>query len=124
MTAFGKRIRELRKGRGDGHISLRDLAQRVGIDFTYLSKIENGKVSPPSNKVIEKLSRELGTDLEELLALAAKVSQEDLREAVAQDHRIGVLFRKLQSRDLTEEQLERMISIAVLSESDDTTDSS
>jgi transcriptional regulator with XRE-family HTH domain len=124
MTAFGKRIRELRKGRGDGHISLRDLAQRVGIDFTYLSKIENGKVPPPSNEVIEKLARELGADLEELLALAAKVSQEDLREAVAQDHRIGVLFRKLQSRDLTEEQLERMISIAVLSESDDTTDSS
>jgi transcriptional regulator with XRE-family HTH domain len=124
MTAFGKRIRELRKGGGDGHISLRDLAQRVGIDFTYLSKIENGKVPPPSNEVIEKLARELGADLEELLALAAKVSQEDLREAVAQDHRIGVLFRKLQSRDLTEEQLERMISIAVLSESDDTTDSS
>lgn len=124
MTAFGKRIRELRKGGGDGHISLRDLAQRVGIDFTYLSKIENGKVPPPSNEVIEKLARELGVDLEELLALAAKVSQEDLREAVAQDHRIGVLFRKLQSRDLTEEQLERMISIAVLSESDDTTDSS
>ncbi|MBL7065769.1 MAG: helix-turn-helix transcriptional regulator, partial [Anaerolineae bacterium] len=84
MTTFGERIRELRTTR-DNRISLRDLARRVEIDFTYLSKIENGKVPPPSDEVIEKLARELEADLEELLALAAKVSQEDLRKAVAQD---------------------------------------
>jgi transcriptional regulator with XRE-family HTH domain len=122
MTAFGERIRELRTERDD-HMSLRELAGRVGIDFTYLSKIENGKVSPPSNEVIEKLARELEADLEELLALAAKVSQEDLRKAVAQDPRIGVLFRKLQSRDLSEKQLKQMLEIAVSSEQDDATDS-
>jgi len=122
MTAFGERIRELRTTR-DNRISLRDLARRVGIDFTYLSKIENGKVPPPSDEVIENLARELEADLEELLALAAKVSQEDLRKAVAQDPRVGVLFRKLQSRDLTEEQLEQILEIAVPSEKDDATDS-
>jgi len=122
MTAFGERIRELRTTR-DNRISLRDLARRVGIDFTYLSKIENGKVPPPSDEVIEKLARELEVDLEELLALAAKVSQEDLRKAVAQDSRVGVLFRKLQSRDLTKEQLEQILEIAVPSEKDDATDS-
>jgi len=122
MTAFGERIRELRTQRDD-YISLRELARRVGIDFTYLSKIENGKVAPPSDEVIEKLARELGADLEELLALAAKVSQKELRKAVAQDPRIGVLFRKLQSRDLTEEQLKQVLEIAVPSEQDDTTDS-
>lgn len=122
MTAFGERIRELRTTR-DNRISLRDLARRVGIDFTYLSKIENGKVPPPSDEVIEKLARELEVDLEELLALAAKVSQEDLRKAVAQDSRVGVLFRKLQSRDLTKEQIEQMLEIAVPSEKDDATDS-
>jgi len=122
MTTFGERIRELRTTR-DNRISLRDLARRVEIDFTYLSKIENGKVPPPSDEVIEKLARELEADLEELLALAAKVSQEDLRKAVAQDPRVGVLFRKLQSRDLTEEQLEQILEIAVPSEKDDATDS-
>ena len=122
MTTFGERIRELRTTR-DNRISLRDLARRVEIDFTYLSKIENGKVPPPSDEVIEKLARELEADLEELLALAAKVSQEDLRKAVAQDPRVGVLFRKLQSRDLTKEQLEQILEIAVPSEKDDATDS-
>ncbi len=121
MTTFGERIRELRTTR-DNRISLRDLARRVEIDFTYLSKIENGKVPPPSDEVIEKLARELEADLEELLALAAKVSQEDLRKAVAQDPRVGVLFRKLQSRDLTKEQLEQILEIAVPSEKDDATD--
>lgn len=110
---FGEKIRELRKRKD---LSQRDLAGRVDIDFTYLSKIENGKVPPPSDKVIRKLARELEADLEELLTLAAKVSQEELREAVAQDPRIGILFRKLQLGDLTDEQLKQMLEIAVSGE--------
>jgi len=105
---FGDKIRELRKRK---RLSQRDLAERVGIDFTYLSKIENNKVPPPSDTVIRKLSRELESDSEELLMLAAKVSQQDLRKAVAQDPRVGILFRKLQSRELTDEQLRQMLEI-------------
>lgn len=120
MAAFGERIRELRTG---ACISLRELARRVEIDFTYLSKIENGKVSPPSDEVIARLARELEADPEKLLALAAKVSQGDLRRAVAQDPRIGVLFRKLQSQGLSDKQLKQMLEIAVPSEQDDATDS-
>jgi len=37
---FGERLRELRK---EQKISQRELATRVGVDFTYLSKIENGQ---------------------------------------------------------------------------------
>lgn len=37
--AFGERLRELRKARW---LSLRDVAAFVGVDFTYLSKLELG----------------------------------------------------------------------------------
>ncbi len=39
---FGERLQELRKAKG---YTLRDLAARVGVGFTYLSKAENGKLA-------------------------------------------------------------------------------
>jgi len=106
---FGSRIRELRKERG---ISLRDLADRVKIDFTYLSKIENGKVEPPSERIIKLVAQELDTDSEELLNLAGKVSSEQIRKAVESNPSVGILLRKIQSRNLTNEQIEGMVKIA------------
>jgi transcriptional regulator with XRE-family HTH domain len=108
MATFGERVRQLRV---DRRMSQRSLAIRVSVDYTYLSKIENGKMGPPSDRVIHRLAVELGADEEELLALAAKVSQGELRESVARDARVGVLFRRLQSGNLTEEQIRRMIKI-------------
>lgn len=106
---FGKRIRDLRLQK---RMAQRDLAELVEIDFTYLSKIENNKVPPPSEEVIHKLANRLNVGAEELLSLAAKVDADELREAVAQDPRIGVLFRKLQSRELTNDQVGKMLEIA------------
>ena len=105
---FGKRIRQLRL---EHDLSQRDLAARVQIDFTYLSKIENNRAAPPSDAVIRRLAAELKADPEELLALAAKVSQDELRDVVAEDSRIGVLFRKLQSGSLTEKQIQEMLRV-------------
>jgi transcriptional regulator with XRE-family HTH domain len=105
---FGKRIRQLRL---DNDLSQRDLASKVEIDFTYLSKIENNRAAPPSDAVIRRLATVLNADAEELFALAAKVSQGELRDAVAEDSRIGVLFRKLQSGDLTEKQIQEMLRV-------------
>jgi transcriptional regulator with XRE-family HTH domain len=41
---FGERLRELRKAKG---LNQKELADKVGIDFTYLSKLENGRRSSP-----------------------------------------------------------------------------
>ena len=59
---FGAKLRELRQKLG---LTLRELADKVGIDFTYLSKIENGVLPPPSEKVISKLAGVLGADKDE-----------------------------------------------------------
>ena len=106
---FGDKIRELRVYKG---LSQRDLAEMVKIDFTYLSKIENSKVPPPSEEVISELAAHLDSSVEDLLVLAAKVDLVELRDAVARDPRIGVLFRKLQSKELTNTQVNEMIKIA------------
>lgn len=47
--AFIRRSREVRE------ISLRELASKLDVSFTYLSKIENGVMPAPSNDLIEKL---------------------------------------------------------------------
>jgi len=79
MTAikeFGKRIKELReaKKRDDPAFSLRRFGQAVDLSPTFLSKLENGEMSPPKAEKIEKMAELLGVDADELLALAGKVS--------------------------------------------------
>ncbi len=67
---FGKRLRELRiKAR----LTQRELAEKVGVDFSYLSKLENGVLPPPSEKVILKLAEILHTDKDELIILAGRI---------------------------------------------------
>lgn len=70
---FGTRIRQLRQAR---RITLRGLAPRVGVGFTYLSKVENGKLDfgdYPSDDLIHRLAEALEADEEELQVLAERV---------------------------------------------------
>jgi transcriptional regulator with XRE-family HTH domain len=70
---FGQKIRELRKTKALGQ---RAVAAEVGINFTYLSKIENDKVdfAPfPSEELILKLAKALDADADDLLILAKKI---------------------------------------------------
>src|SRR5438132_1580782 len=80
---FGERVRELRKAK---NLTLRDVAGKVDINFTYLSKIENGKLDFsdfPSEKLIRKLGKVLHGDVDELLLLAEKVP-DSIRKRVIQ----------------------------------------
>jgi len=85
MNTFGDYLRKKREQllEEDKRFSLRQVAGRVGIEPTYLSKIERGDLSPPSEKVIRKLAAELGENVDILLALAGKVSN-DLKDIIVQ----------------------------------------
>lgn len=89
--AFGERVRELRKEHG---MSQRHLAERVGIDFTYLSKIENGRMEPPSEEVIRRVAEELGTSADELIVLADKLPS-DLAQELKTPERVRALRREI-----------------------------
>ena len=70
---FGERLQELRKAKG---YTLRDLAAKVGVGFTYLSKAENGKLAFadfPGEALILKLAKALDADADELLIMAKKI---------------------------------------------------
>jgi transcriptional regulator with XRE-family HTH domain len=74
VIKFGERLRKLRKTKG---LTLRALAEAVDVDFSYLSKIENGKAGYlPGADLIRALAETLGTDPLELLQLADKVPPE------------------------------------------------
>ena len=78
---FGERLRELRKLR---HITQRDLAERTGVDYTYVSHIERGKTPPPSAATIHRMAEVLEADEDELMVLAGKVPPETYRAIAAQ----------------------------------------
>jgi transcriptional regulator with XRE-family HTH domain len=83
MSAFGRFVRDRRERlkASDTTFSVRGVAQRIGVEPSFLSKVERGETSPPSEAKIVALARELGEDPDILLAMAGKVSS-DLQEAI------------------------------------------
>ena len=95
QMTFGSRIRELRQAK---NLTLRDVAKKVKVTFTYLSKIENQKLSFgefPSDELIVKLARVLDADPDELLLLAEKIP-EAIRKRVLERPDV---FRKMAALD-------------------------
>jgi transcriptional regulator with XRE-family HTH domain len=75
VMRFGPKIRELRKAK---NLSLRALADVVGVSFTYISKIENEKLDfgdYPGEELIAKLATALEVDTDDLLILAKKIPE-------------------------------------------------
>jgi transcriptional regulator with XRE-family HTH domain len=72
---FGERVRQLRLEKS---WSLRDLAAKVDVGFTYLSRVENERLNfgdYPSDALIHRLADALDADEEELLILAKRVPE-------------------------------------------------
>lgn len=100
MTHFGVTVREARERlkRNDRRYSLRQVAQRIGVEPAYLSKIERGDVGPPSEATTIRLAQELGEDPDVLLALGGKVSS-DLQEIIRRRPKLfAELLRQLREQ--------------------------
>jgi transcriptional regulator with XRE-family HTH domain len=116
-VAFGA---TLRAWRNDADLSLRELAQKVGIDFTQLSKIETGALGPPSDDQIRTLVRALGrpsAHADELIRLArdTNIPPSAIRSVLIKNPDLGALLRRIQQRPqqrLSEEEAASLRRIA------------
>lgn len=98
---FGERVRELRL---EKLLTQRALADRLGVSFTYVSKVENEKLhfgDYPSAKFIHRLAEELEADENELLLLADKVPA-DIRQRIRERPEAFRRIAKLSNRALDE----------------------
>lgn len=93
MAKFGELIRQARKDKG---YSQRDLAKLLGLDFTYLSKLENDRADyAPKEEAIRALAHHLSLDEEELIFLAGRIPKRE--EELLKEHYkdMPVLFRRM-----------------------------
>lgn len=115
-STFGKRLRALRLER---NLTQRELAEKVaarvrgedggrGFDFTYLSKIENAKLAPPSVPTILQLAAVLDANADELLALAKK-AHPDVAETFKKSEGARTFFRSARDLNLTEKEWQELL---------------
>jgi transcriptional regulator with XRE-family HTH domain len=106
---FGGRIRQLRK---DHRLTLRELAAQVGIDFTYLSKIENDQGAPPAEATIRRLAEALGADEDELTLLADKLPEEFAQDLLNRPElQVAELYRSIAGRRYTDEEWREIMQL-------------
>lgn len=108
MKTFGERIRELRKAAG---LTQREFAEQLGIDFTYVSKIENGRIEiPPSENLINRMASLLNVDAEELLALSGQFDHREIQKVISETPEVGALLRRLQARQFSADEIRRLLN--------------
>lgn len=92
--ALGRYVREKRLAREalDPSYSLRGLAGRVGVQASFLSRVERGQAASLSEGKIRLLAAELDLDPELLLALSGKLSGRAVEAVRADPERFGRLL--------------------------------
>ena len=106
---FGTYLRTQREARrqSDPRFSVRQLAGRIGVEPSYLSKVERGETPPPSEAKIRCLATELNENPDVLLAMAGKVST-DLQEVIRHRPQLfATLLREL--KDAPEHAVLRLV---------------
>ena len=81
MKRFGSYIRDCREAlnKESKGYSVRKVAEKIGVEPAFLSKVERDIVPPPSEKKIIALAKVLNEDPDILLAMAGKVSTDLLK---------------------------------------------
>ena len=87
----------------------RKLANLIGINFTYLSKLENNRADyPPREEIIKSFAEHLDLNEEELIFLTGRIPQGYAQLLKEQYQAMPVLFRRLRENpDLTQELLKQ-----------------
>ena len=97
---FGQTLKEIRRSKG---VTQRQLAAAVGVDFSYISKVENDRMSPPAADTIVKICQKLGVPPDELLAMTGKMPT-SIKEAISENQAAQQFLREAQTMTLTDDE--------------------
>jgi HTH-type transcriptional regulator, competence development regulator len=101
---FGPKLRALRRAAG---VSQRELAEKVGVDFSYISKVENDRLPPPAADTIEKICNALGVGPDELMGLTNKLPS-DLRQLLVENKGARDFMREAQGMRLSDREWDQL----------------
>ena len=105
MSEFAKLLQKLRKEKG---LTLEELANKVDVGRSYLSKLENDKVeSMPSEELLKKISTELNSDYNNLLILAGRMPKQYIKGL---DLKKVELFRTIGDKKFTDAEYKHLLS--------------
>ena len=105
MSEFGDMLKSLRV---EKKISQRKLAELVGIDFTYISKIECGTEAPPAESTIINIAKYLGEDSDKML-LAAKKIPSDFQKIIMENKDVQIFLHKAPNITASQWEMIRLI---------------
>lgn len=101
---FGQALKQLRRTKD---VSQRELADQVGVDFTYISKIENDRMPPPAADTIEKICDALDSSADDLLAKTGKMPS-SIKESLGRSSEALGFMRQASEMGLSESEWKRM----------------
>jgi transcriptional regulator with XRE-family HTH domain len=106
MPTFGALLREKRRA---ASVSQRDLAASAGLDFSYISKLENDRIPPPAANTVVVICRILKVEPEELLAAAGKLPA-DVHASVGTSQAAQTFLQSASQMTLTEKEWKELTS--------------
>lgn len=83
----------LRRLRSQHNITQRELADKIGVDYTYISKIENEALDPPSEETLIKMAYVFGVDKYDFIMAAGKLPR-DFEFVVKTDEEIQKMIKE------------------------------
>jgi transcriptional regulator with XRE-family HTH domain len=95
---FGHRLRRLRRAAG---LTQRQLAKEVGVDFSYISKLENGRLPPPAAETVMRICDVLGVRPGHLFTASGKIPPE-IEKAISSSAEAINFLAMAQAMRLTE----------------------
>ena len=116
LQKFGQKLKELRINR---NLTLREMCKKVSYDPSNWSKIERGKIPPPSDKkILNKWAEALGLvnvmELQKFIS-EAQVAQGLIPSDIMEEENIAdylpAFFRSIREKEMTKEDMEELIKL-------------
>jgi transcriptional regulator with XRE-family HTH domain len=95
MADFGQYLKNLRLQQ---RLSLRDVAARTGMSYSYLTQIEHGRRKAPGPELLKRLAPVYGVPVRDLLKAAGYLDDvEPARPALTDEEEVEMAFRYVMS---------------------------